>query len=246
MAAPHFHLFPDSHPRARKSQVHVDAADLVRFPDYSSLASPLQFELAPGEALSIPAFWLHEVEALTPSLSLNQFSPSAAWERAEQIFGFATPFSDSGQLSTAASESSVIHLYAFTYVLLPLLSVPTAIGHGAWSELERPHRYVETALMRARYEPLLGAGKTLDGASRHILRSAIQEEAGLNAAVYAHFAADYVAAFTALGSLPGGEAVRDLVLAHLLELWAVRLVGPRQASIVLGVFGQLEPDVEVQ
>lgn len=58
-------LFPDSHPRARKSQLEVlppgQGQELV---------------LGPGDALFIPAFWFHHVESLSEAVSLNVFSES--------------------------------------------------------------------------------------------------------------------------------------------------------------------------
>lgn len=62
-AASALHVFPDAHPRARKSQVNFDGPDLERFPYFSSLAPPdLDVVLEPGCALFIPAFWFHHVE----------------------------------------------------------------------------------------------------------------------------------------------------------------------------------------
>eukprot|EP00041_Stephanoeca_diplocostata_P030725 m.937121 g.937121 ORF g.937121 m.937121 type:complete len:203 (+) comp23813_c1_seq14:702-1310(+) len=73
-------VFPDAHPRARKAQRQVDA-DHGGMPDVStdestlashmstprSLQLPfLDVEIHPGDALFIPAFWFHHVEASGP------------------------------------------------------------------------------------------------------------------------------------------------------------------------------------
>jgi len=52
------HVFPDAHPRARKSQVDPDHPELSRFPNYRDLSDPLlDVELGPGDAVEIPAFF---------------------------------------------------------------------------------------------------------------------------------------------------------------------------------------------
>merc|ERR1740124_2054009 len=62
-AATHLHLFPDAHPRARKSQVNFDHVDTERYPFFHTLAPPvLDALLRPGDAIRIPAFWFHHVE----------------------------------------------------------------------------------------------------------------------------------------------------------------------------------------
>ena len=62
-AAPQLHVFPDAHPRARKSQVNFDQPDHARFPLFAELPPPsLDVTLEPGAALLLPAFWFHHVE----------------------------------------------------------------------------------------------------------------------------------------------------------------------------------------
>ena len=62
-AATELHVFPDAHPRARKSQVNFDQPDHARFPLFAELPPPsLDVTLEPGEALLLPAFWFHHVE----------------------------------------------------------------------------------------------------------------------------------------------------------------------------------------
>lgn len=71
-------VFPDAHPRARKAQVLIDST--MGLP-----AAELDVILEPGEALFIPAFWFHHVEALSPSVSVNVFSENAMKLAAQDI-----------------------------------------------------------------------------------------------------------------------------------------------------------------
>jgi hypothetical protein len=68
----HLRVFPDAHPRARKAQIDIDAALL----DVSSQVPPpaLDIVLEPGDAIFVPAFWFHHVEAVDASVSVNVFS----------------------------------------------------------------------------------------------------------------------------------------------------------------------------
>ncbi len=78
------HVFPDAHPKARKSQVDFDSYNISngssiqrnnvnfvddginiqqRFPHFASVPNPsMDVVLQPGDALRIPAFWFHHVE----------------------------------------------------------------------------------------------------------------------------------------------------------------------------------------
>ncbi|KAL1530170.1 hypothetical protein AB1Y20_001086 [Prymnesium parvum] len=76
-AAEKMHFYPDAHPRARKAQLCVEHPDLARHPRAAALPPPVRVVLEPGDALFLPAFYIHHVTALTPSVSLNVFSESA-------------------------------------------------------------------------------------------------------------------------------------------------------------------------
>ncbi|GBG23932.1 Lysine-specific demethylase 8 [Hondaea fermentalgiana] len=87
-----FHVFPDAHSRARKSQVDSDQPDLQSFPLFAELAAPaLDVILEPGDSISIPAFWFHEVESLTSSVSVNAFSMSPVASVAGRVFARPLP-----------------------------------------------------------------------------------------------------------------------------------------------------------
>jgi hypothetical protein len=67
------HLFPDAHPRSRKSQLHFEPELADR---WSGVPEPTRVVLGPGDAITIPAFWFHHVVSLTTCVSLNVFSES--------------------------------------------------------------------------------------------------------------------------------------------------------------------------
>ena len=75
-------VFPDAHPRARKAQVLIDS-------DPGVPKAELDVTLEAGEALFIPAFWFHHVEALSPSVSVNVFSENSMKLAAQTITSMA-------------------------------------------------------------------------------------------------------------------------------------------------------------
>jgi hypothetical protein len=59
---------------ARLSQVDGFEPDLERFPEFpSALQAALSFQLEPGDVVYIPRRWWHQVECLTPTISLSGF-----------------------------------------------------------------------------------------------------------------------------------------------------------------------------
>jgi hypothetical protein len=61
-----------------------------------SMRRPYSFELGPGDSLYIPPFWLHSVESIGTSLSINVFSASDEEDAFNKIlFGTPLPFDDS-------------------------------------------------------------------------------------------------------------------------------------------------------
>eukprot|EP00536_Pseudo-nitzschia_multiseries_P015352 jgi/Psemu1/42200/gm1.42200_g len=118
-------LYPDCHPRARKSQIDFDVdfehtssttsstPGSGKFPHSHPHSHPhppplpppppqpdLEVVLHPGDCIYIPAFWFHHVETLSPSVSINSFVPSPIWNRAETILGLSTPFENIRLLHT--------------------------------------------------------------------------------------------------------------------------------------------------
>lgn len=107
------YVFPDAHPRARKSQVNFDWPDFRKYPKFAYAQQHQDFMdivLQPGDVIEIPAFWFHHVEngklpsasswntgareenhtSTTiidgPSVSLNIFGLSKAMMIAQDIF----------------------------------------------------------------------------------------------------------------------------------------------------------------
>ena len=67
-----FDPFPISHPHTRQTQVHFHSSEPL--PDSVRV---LSIDLGPGEALFLPAGWVHAVEALTPTISVSVVAPTA-------------------------------------------------------------------------------------------------------------------------------------------------------------------------
>jgi len=171
-AASALHVFPDAHPRARKSQVNFDDPDLERFPYFSSLAPPdLDVVLEPGCALFIPAFWFHHVENGSdksklefssgsvissesigvgrpgPSVSVNLFSLSRPMMVAQNIFRDA-----SRPLRSSSPSSSTSPSFDFAATVLHALSWKLMNDLNMNSD---PSAFIQRHLLDTRYTPLV-------------------------------------------------------------------------------------------
>ena len=225
-------LYPDAHPRARKSQINFDKVENDALPQ-----PDLILTLKAGDCLFIPAFWIHHVETLSPSVSLNLFSPSSVWSQTELILGLPTPF-----------KNDVAMMYAFIEHLL------LALG------FRQPKEFV-AKLVESRYASLsttVGIGNDderdenddWDDDYSHDQDSsgAVHEDMMANTnnitinypANVVHdkdrfhsCSAKFVDEFANLEALNGGIEAKELVLSHLLELWIIRVVGPIDAHRTL-------------
>lgn len=138
------HLYPELHPRARKSQVDFerlqsgDASVRAAFPRLEDLRCGYQVELQAGEALYVPPFWLHHVSALDPSVSVNVFSRSAEQEAASAAASVPFPFEEAWPRG-----DKVAGLHAFLHLLIEHLgrepcAVATEIVQSRYDPLDRP------------------------------------------------------------------------------------------------------------
>jgi len=219
-AASALHVFPDAHPRARKSQVNFDDPDHDLFPHYSSLPPPyIDVELVPGSALFIPAFWFHHVENGNhcytsrkgmdpgPSVSMNMFALSKSMMIAQGIFRDASrPF----QLNTSMG-------HGFDFAVKALRALSWRLIEELHME-EEPTKFVQLHLLDTRYAPLRQENNS-EGTIVNANLSVAEEEAVSNCI------ARILPQFEVLREEDNGNGVVSLVLCHLFELWAVEFVG---------------------
>ena len=243
------HVFPDAHPRARKSQVDFDDPDLEMFPNFAELPPPdFDVVLRPGHALFIPAFWFHHVENGAvgreddstsikeidlgcediPSVSLNLFAVSDAMMMAQNIFQDAgQPFGRSRVVDS--SEFAVTALHALSWKLLSALN--NDVSHK---------NFIQEELLHARYLPLRNQSenKINERSSTIDLKinlSPTDEESIMNCVLR------ILPQFQSLRE-NFGEGVMNITLCHLFELWAVQMVGASKVEEVWDYVLQLPED----
>ena len=215
----HLHVFPDAHPRARKSQVDFDDVDLGKFPQFEDCPAPsFDVVLGPGDMLKIPAFWFHHVEngkhsssngnAIdSPTASLNSFSLSKPMLAAQQIFKQGSQFGR-GELG----DRKISVLRARGARLLEHLNI------------NDQDEWIERNLLKARFKPL----ENFEGREASIQENKFE--------LTQHQIDDVEACVD--GTMPyfeqiiteqdesgDGDGIAQLVALHLMELWAVQLVG---------------------
>ncbi len=225
------HMFPDAHPRARKSQVDLDAPDKSIFPDVASLPPPyLDVVLQPGDVLEIPAFWVHHVEAQGTSVSLNVFSESGVRLGAASCLHSSVPVDAN---AGAALGESARRLRSVVWQVLQRVG-------------EEPSSFVNE-LYASRYAPLYADGRDVYGDRKGLLYDETREafpdgqcaqdsfsdspDPHSTVDAEAEFAfADIEAKFCDMLSRFSSddkdwEGIRLVIASHLVELWAVRAVG---------------------
>lgn len=199
------HVFPDSHPRARKAQASIDRVD-ERFGLRRRLAAPmLDVVLEPGDAIAIPAFWFHHCEALDLSVSLNVFAPSLATRAAARCL--ASPAPDLDDLCRHLPTILEPHVDDSTSFLREFYGsrfAPLAEAYRARAQNTEP----ATTPSRPR-APLGSLGRD-DRLFRTAALEACREAAGPLAAT----------------------GVVEIALAHLIELWGMQLEGHDSAAFV--------------
>ena len=234
------HVYPDSHPRARKSQLRGDA-DLVQgaaaaagaaasadasaaanapLPLLRELAVPvLDIELAPGDAVAIPAFFIHELETLTEtSVSCNAFRPSAAAALAARAFArrlppLMAPPPQQQQLGTPCLTARPAAFAAALFAALP----ETADRAGS-----APGWFART-LLQSRFAPLGADVVQSDASERWLAAAAVEVDVRPWVESLAEMRALLLSGGGAQDAAQADVAagVVQIVAAHLAELWAV-------------------------
>ena len=145
----HLQIYPTEHPHSRQAQVsYAQAPPAVRL---------LAADLKPGDLLWLPAHWLHEVEAVTETISVSVVTPSAETLLLEKLA--------EGGLASA----------------LPFLE--ESGGTEAWDgkRLGSALRVFIPALLRL-LAPRLGEMDPVEIITRRMWSAAVREETGFDAA----------------------------------------------------------------
>jgi hypothetical protein len=135
-------FFPSRHSLHRQSSLHSPTTE-------ARGAGMLAMTLYPGDALYIPPYWAHHLEALGASISVAVWSESAAATRKDTLEYSALPFE-------AEWSRSRTLLCAAEFLRLLLISAHGSAAAG---------RAALAALLRSRYEPL----RELEAAERESL-----------------------------------------------------------------------------
>eukprot|EP00980_Cylindrotheca_fusiformis_P010541 scaffold2334_cov118-Cylindrotheca_fusiformis.AAC.13 len=226
----HLHVFPDAHPRARKSQADFDAATsttpsrLQQFPHFENLPPPtLDVTLRPGDALEIPAFWFHHVEnGKLPnsddgddkrSVSLNSFVVSQPMMIAQQIFQ---------QASQPLRGSCRIEQVPPTLKELGISLLRGLDVGGKSGQVD----FIRRSLLEARYLPLENLpSRVRKGTSPPLPVALTEDQLTAIEDCISRILPHFEDLLMVHGSMDERNGIVLLVALHVLELWAVELVG---------------------
>jgi hypothetical protein len=145
-----FHLYPALHAGYRHGQFDWFNRDLSLYPLAASLPPPLEAVLAPGDVLYLPRYWLHNVEAVDESISVNLWANSGPYWAAEEVYAAPLPFEEEWDKDTKA-------LAVLALVRMVLERTPP--GPGAQGGRATPEQRID-ALLRSRFDSLF-AGKAV-------------------------------------------------------------------------------------
>jgi hypothetical protein len=188
----------------------------------------LDIELTPGDAVTIPAFFIHELETLTEtSVSCNAFRPSSVAALAARAFArrlpppieppsrLLPPHQQQQQLDRPCLEARPAAFAAALFAALP----ETADRAGS-----APGWFART-LLQSRFAPL-GVDVTQSDVSERWLASAAAEPEP-DVRPWAQSLADMRALLLSergiadAAQMDAASGVVQIVAAHLAELWAV-------------------------
>jgi len=186
--------------------VDLDSPDSSRFPLYGSVEAPIEFELAPGDALFIPPFWFHHVECLSPSVSVNVFAESSIKLGAMRLFMTGLPKGHDERNLRPLVRSFLIRIgfdpNDFISKLLESRYAPLGIDGEHLDDIQfrsESGSEVDAAEMEVTLESLCFC---IEG-----IRRVVHVEEGRERDV---------------------EGLVQVLVSHLLELWTVQLVGPKR------------------
>lgn len=232
-----------------------------KYPHFSNIPSPsIDVTLAPGDILTIPAFWFHHIEngynptnsidedsldesggcrsgadngVTLPSVSVNSFSLSQPMMMAQQIFQKASL----QQLRLARTGSNPTRYASSVLNVLGTNLIKGLVLAESGKETE----YIRKYLLDARYGPLLFESggdresredmKMTDNHQHQPLSEDQIHELSLHVEM---ILPDFHQLLASLqegqsneesGDDNDGIGVMQLIALHLLELWAVELVG---------------------
>lgn len=146
-----FHLYPALHAGYRHGQFNWFNRDHALYPLAASLPAPLEAVLAPGDVLYLPRYWLHNVEAIDESISVNLWANSGPYWAAEEVYAAPLPFEEHWDRDTKVWA-------ALTLVRMVLERTPP--GPGGLGGLGPDQRHGEgasqrvDALLRSRFDSL--------------------------------------------------------------------------------------------
>ena len=226
-AAKDLHVYPDVHPKARKSQIE-NINDILIQPREEII-------LEPGDSLHLPAFTFHQVEALDVSLSINVFSVCRTQMHGGRILSTPVPLIFSETLTTNTNTNNNASIMTITDAsknllvviekILPIFGIDT-----------KPSDYVTQQLLETRHRTLVGSATNRTSTKKSNeeededeeeedvkddVATLDQNKINILSDWWNEMHKDMVAS----GNYTSNEmnGVRDIIVSHLLESWALQL-----------------------
>ena len=212
-AAADLHVFPDVHPRARKSQ--YDDIQTLR----SCKAPRQEITLEPGDTLHLPAFTFHQVEALDDvSLSINVFSVCRTQMHGGRVLSATLPYVDLDASAHTGTDRGVL-FRRLAERMLVIFGIDTSLACYVKKHLLSRHRTLNGG-NGVEQEDSGGS----DGRGGSSVRQVAFDERSLYTLEthWKEMHKDMVESNNYTNPLEI-EGVRDIVVSHLLESFALQL-----------------------